>query len=71
MAKMPTLGVNVIDYKDQYGAALDRERVWLEIIDDLLTAIASDNRTKLSKAYNRAAYKIAEVRSLKSPVVKS
>lgn len=42
-----------------YAACLAREKVHLEIIDELMTAIAADHRGKLSSAYNRAAMKLA------------
>jgi hypothetical protein len=46
-------------FKANYGASLDRERVWLEVIDDLMVAIASNSARNISQAYNRAAMKIA------------
>lgn len=45
--------------KRNYGAALDREKILLEVVDDLMTAIAADHRGKISQAYNRAAMKLA------------
>jgi hypothetical protein len=48
--------------QSNYRACLDRERVWLEVIDDLMTAIAADHRGKLSQAYNLAAMKIAHTK---------
>jgi hypothetical protein len=45
--------------KRNYGAALERERIWLEVIDDLMQAIASTSAQNISQAYNRAAMKIA------------
>ena len=46
-------------YIANYSAALARERLYLEVINDLLTAIASDQKTIISAAYNRTSEKIA------------
>jgi hypothetical protein len=47
-----------------YHAALARERLYLEVIDDLLTSIATDNRAIISAAYNRSSTKIAAAKQI-------
>ena len=45
-----------------YKAALDREKVWLEVLDDLMVSIATANGTKINAAYKRTAMRITEMR---------
>jgi len=51
-------------YIANYSAALARERLYLEVIDDLLTAIATTQPAIISAAYNRSAEKIAAAKQI-------
>jgi uncharacterized HAD superfamily protein len=51
-------------YIANYEAALARERLYLEVIDDLLTSIASNNRMIISASYNRVSEKIAAAKQI-------
>jgi hypothetical protein len=46
-------------YIANYSAALAREKLYLEVIDSLMTAIAANHKAIISGAYNEAAQKIA------------
>jgi hypothetical protein len=51
-------------YIANYQAALAREKLYLEVIEDLLGAIATDHRALISAAYNRAAEKITAAKQI-------
>ena len=51
-----------LPYRENYGKCLERERVYLQVIDDLMTAMASDSRMRMSEAYNRSARRLAKAK---------
>ena len=51
-------------YIANYEAALAREKLYLEVIDDLLCAIATGHRAMISAAYNRCAEKITAAKQI-------
>ena len=53
-----------ISYIANYAAALAREKIYLEVIDDLMTAIAYDNKQTLNEAYKRSADNIAAAKRI-------
>lgn len=53
-----------VQYIANYSAALARERLYLEVIDGLMTAVATNHQAIISVAYNRAAEKIAAAKQI-------
>ena len=51
-------------YIANYGAALAREKLYLEVIDDLMTAIASNIKEAINDAYKQSAAKIAAAKKI-------
>ena len=53
-----------IQYIANYHAALAREKLYLEVIQDLMDAIATNNRTIINSAYKGAADKIVAAKRI-------
>lgn len=54
-------GIALPEYSltQNYRRCLEREKVYLEVIDDLMIAMATDSRMKMNQAYKRSALRIA------------